>query len=93
MMRLAVAMLIASTVGASAYGGQPPPANYDRPYKGKLTIHRLDPLQVRKVCGAQAVACARVGKRRCTIYMSGLDNWKTRLTLKHELAHCKGWMH
>jgi hypothetical protein len=93
MIRLAVTLLIASTTWALAYGGQPPPAHYDRPYKGKLTIHRLDVLQIRKICGPLAVACAVVGSGRCTIYMSGLDNWKTQLTLKHEMAHCNGWRH
>jgi len=83
----AFALMLAATPAL----GQP--AGYDRPYRGKLTVVHLSPWDIRKVCGGLAVACAVVGKGRCTIYMSPLDNWKTRQTYRHEIAHCNGWKH
>jgi hypothetical protein len=91
LLAILIAMLIAGPALAS--GSQPPPAQYDRPYRGKLTMVYLDHLQIRRICGGLAVACAVVGKGRCTVYMSGLNNWRTQATRRHEIAHCNGWRH
>jgi hypothetical protein len=90
---LAAVWLALLAAPALASGSVPPPARYDHSYRGKLTVVYLDHLQIRRVCGGLAVACAVVGKGRCTVYMSGLDNWKTRITRRHEIAHCNGWRH
>ena len=88
-----LAILAATTLAAFATGGVPAPKQYDRPYNGKLTIQRLDILQIRRICGGLANACAIVGKGRCTVIIGQQDNWITRRALAHEIAHCNGWRH
>ena len=95
---LAIAVMTANPVAA----GSPlePPARFDFPYTGKLTLHKIDKPDVwlqcsdmgREVVRHDAAGCAIVGDGECTIYLAT----KTRRApvaevLRHELAHCNGW--
>jgi len=94
MMRsLVVALLVAPrAVAASGL----PPAQYDRPYKGHLTIETVaNVAAVRAVCGlAKVNACAFHGTgidiAVCRIILPK-DKLGDKLLMRHELGHCNGW--
>lgn len=73
-----------------------PPKQYDKPYKGRLHIQRLDPALVERLCGQQgAVACAGpTGPNSCRMIFPNKGYSKQFLDrlMRHELGHCNGWM-
>jgi len=76
-----------------------PPAEYDRPYTGKLTVEVVTLAQLLATCStalASSLGCAFPGPNRCRIIL--LDEahiqavgWTVELMLRHERAHCNGW--
>ena len=73
-----------------------PPAKYDRPYVGRLTLEITTDLPSR--CPATTtIACARREQFSCSIIMipdetiirRGLD---PLVVFRHEQGHCNGWM-
>jgi len=70
-----------------------PPVEYDRPYKGKLTVHYVDPIGMFFNCGI-AGACAYMGGKWCTIYFPTWLKPKSaafNIRMRHEKGHCNGW--
>ena len=86
--------------------GIAPPAEYDHPYTGKLTIvHVPSQDEVRMLCHG-ATWDPRIGALSCTYHNTALgkcvivvapqaefDNigLKMDASMRHELAHCNGW--
>jgi hypothetical protein len=78
-----------------------PPAEYDIPYKGRLTIKtalsREDLLLACPNINPQSLACAyRFNPENCLIIilhdrLIRERGWSTELVLRHELGHCNGW--
>ena len=84
-----------------------PPAEYDKPYEGELTIRRLATEQeIRNACPkvnwqanfqSHATACSLVpSSTRCDIFIVNDRALKAvdmnyNVALRHELGHCKGW--
>jgi hypothetical protein len=76
-----------------------PPVEYDYPYKGKLTIERVTPEQLRARCTAATVislGCAFPSAYSCLILLVDdasirARGWTRELMLRHEIAHCNGW--
>ena len=79
-----------------------PPAQYDHPYAGELTVHMVERSNVWRECSENgrykvrrdAAGCAIFAPGRCTVYLAT----KTRRApldaiLRHEIAHCNGWSH
>jgi hypothetical protein len=103
-MKLILATLIALTTSAHAQlGALVPPAQYDRPYPGKITVTRAEHSQMHKLCaGASPVmptilyGCAKGNAEHCTIVIVSDDvldrfNISAEMLLRHERAHCNGW--
>jgi hypothetical protein len=77
-----------------------PPAKFDVPYDGVLTIW-LIPFQseqlLKEICrGASRIACAiHLGNiyptPRCDIYMLDHTDTPREMMVRHEIAHCNGW--
>jgi hypothetical protein len=80
-----------------------PPAQYDHPYKGDLTIIRTAMQHVQEMCppfqpGVPPVACATndIPHTWCRIVLAHDDelkaiDWDPQQILRHEMAHCNGW--
>jgi hypothetical protein len=78
-----------------------PPAEYDIPYKGKLTIRTaLSKEDLKLACpNAQpwTLGCAyRFNAENCLIILLAdrlirEKGWSTEIMLRHELGHCNGW--
>jgi hypothetical protein len=100
-----LAVIIAVALGVymlPANAGTPlePPARFDRPYTGELTVHLIDRANVWRECSENgrhkvrrdAAGCAFAEPGRCTVYLAK----RTRRApldaiLAHEIAHCNGW--
>jgi hypothetical protein len=69
-----------------------PPAEYDRPYRGTLSVIRLDTrAEVTARCGWGAIACAREDRGYCEVIMFRDETRES--VLRHEIGHCNGWRH
>ena len=74
----------------------PPPAQYDHPYRGRLTIREATPEMLQRACGgtvgpfAIIFGCAHSHTpQRCTIYLrQGMPADQRAATLRHEIGHC-----
>lgn len=104
----AAAALIALVAATSAVAGPRwklmPPAEYDHPYAGRLTVTRVDSqAKVRELCtNAQfhpqvgALACSRRVDSDCFIIIAPDDvilkaGFPPDVIKRHEIAHCNGW--
>jgi len=102
---LVMASLIASSAALAERLPFPPPAQFDKPYAGKLTVQYVNPAEVNGVCrGGQAAgpfmqACTFVipDRGECKIIMpkdTGVYSKQyLAALLKHENGHCNGWVH
>lgn len=80
-----------------------PPAFFDRPYLGTLTIWIADKKTVREHCynmspNWSGLACAKglKDKSRCIIYIVKDEvltaaGYHPSVAMRHELGHCNGW--
>ena len=77
-----------------------PPAEFDHPYAGKLTVLKEDNyVFIRHVCAdtPNAIACSFrtydsvSGETISCLIMLGPDTWEDERALRHEMAHCNGW--
>jgi len=101
------ALLLVSGAAHARMRTSLPPAEYDKPYEGELTIRRLATEQeIRTACPkvnwqanyqSHATACSLVwNATRCDIYIVGDRALKAadmnyNVALRHELGHCNGW--
>jgi hypothetical protein len=78
-----------------------PPAEYDIPYTGRLTVKTLATLEeLFKECPSimkNSLACAKKYSDHCDVFL--VDDkimraygWTTKILLRHEIAHCNGWL-
>lgn len=77
-----------------------PPKEYDHPFKGKLNVVKLQPMDVHVRCtgtrqmlyGSYVEACAEPFGDYCTIVLPivGKPEYLIRLR-RHEVGHCNGW--
>ena len=69
-----------------------PPVEYMKPYKGLLTVTKMDDYSVlRSLCNsATAVACSIHSSTSCLILL-GPNVHDNPQALQHELSHCVGW--
>jgi hypothetical protein len=69
-----------------------PPAQWDYPYRGKLTVtHDLGQVMARcgpPPFGARVVGCALIGRGTCHVILAPGAG---ECALRHEIAHCNGW--
>ena len=79
-----------------------PPAKFDHPYTGKLTILKPDDYAlIRVVCSdsADPIACAfrtfdtTTGETIACVIMLGPKVHDDERALRHEMGHCNGWRH
>lgn len=80
-----------------------PPAQFDRPYAGRLTTVVLPSVEVHKACRGperargRIMACAMLDGDHCIIIIpmaaGGLltEAQQARL-VRHEVGHCNGWL-
>jgi hypothetical protein len=77
-----------------------PPAEYDHPYAGKLTVLKEDTYNfIRHVCRdtVRAIACSyrtydsATGANISCLIMLGPGTWSDERVLRHEIGHCNGW--
>jgi hypothetical protein len=97
---LAVVAALAGTYPATAQNVIPP-AEYDFPYKAKLTIERTNSqTDIRGRCPYSPfpflLGCARSAMDVCYILMMDDDflnkmNYPPGIVLRHEMGHCNGW--
>src|SRR5262245_10996996 len=82
--------------------GALPPVEYDKPYKGKLTMVRGDRFLMDKLCPKSSftptLGCAysSVDLSECVVIMAidGLiydAGWSPEVVWRHERGHCLGW--
>jgi hypothetical protein len=106
-----LALTSVSATGAERY--QPneyrvPPAEYDKPFAGKLEEFIINDLEeLKSFCGHRWVGCAirhwapseTVGLAlHCSIYLLADEpirkyGWTIEMIRRHEIAHCNGWVH
>ncbi|MGL6208720.1 MAG: hypothetical protein ACRC14_02680 [Paracoccaceae bacterium] len=100
-MKHIIALIVTLTTSA-ALAGTPldPPARYDHPYMGNLTIVEVDRDNVWAECSgdgqvemrADAAGCAETGDGECTIWLAmKTTRAPVKAILRHEIAHCNGW--
>jgi hypothetical protein len=94
---LAITTSAASAAESNRYGTQWPPAIFDVPYAGTLTIWRFP--DGHSPCG-ESFACASTAGNPalmiCVIFIPSENTFRRygeslAATLRHELAHCNGW--
>jgi hypothetical protein len=94
-----VLALFATSASAQTHDVIVPPLEYDRAYKGKLIISRIDSTtEVGLLCGQAApmLSCSQRRDNECEIIMA-TDNvirifgYLVDVVLRHEIAHCNGW--
>jgi hypothetical protein len=80
-----------------------PPAEYDHPYEGDLTIKIVATLEeLYALCGLKeditpnALACAFPSSNSCIFLLVSDEimrkrGWTTGLLFRHEIGHCNGW--
>jgi hypothetical protein len=77
-----------------------PPAEFDHPYTGKLTVLKEDNyVFIRHVCSdtKNPIACSfrtyddKTGETLSCLIILGPDVWGDERVLRHEMAHCNGW--
>jgi hypothetical protein len=77
---------------------QQAPAQYNRPYRGHLTVRTGTEAQIHQWCGGYfARACAMPHGSSCTIFLPAPTHGSAPQILEamrqHEIAHCNGWQH
>jgi hypothetical protein len=109
---LALALLLLTTVSAqsfTSYARIPliPPAEYDYPFDGDLTVNVVSQDEIRELCAeiyskrpktAPAIGCARrrVSIKKCAIFIAPEADLKAlgtthSIILRDEMGHCNGW--
>ena len=76
-----------------------PPAEFDRPYGGELTIVTAQSAaEVQKACRdvPAVLGCSERFATRCTITLAPDSvlkavGWTREAIIRHETAHCNGW--
>jgi len=100
-----VAALVWMSVGAKAatkliWSGSIPPAQFDVPYEGVLTIWKISERDRKGICSNDKSACVYHPQeippyRWCDLYIIGEvwkeHGWSWASVLRHEIAHCNGW--
>jgi len=91
---LTLIVLLLLTQQALAWGGCPP-ARWDFPYRGKLTVEYLDGAEFTARCGPSPflgfmAACAFIGRGSCRVVIHK-SSPNPACSLRHEIAHCNGW--
>jgi hypothetical protein len=90
----------AATAVIKPPGGLPilPPAEFDRPFKGPVTIIRAATKEgVGKICNLPpTLGCTLEKGDRCTIVIADDDiiaatGFTTDIVRRHEVGHCNGW--
>ena len=81
---------------------QLPPPQFDRPYLwGRLLLIQIpDEHDLRLMCNdpePPVYACASLTSSQCIIYHGTEENlvkhgWTLNIVLRHEIAHCNGWL-
>jgi hypothetical protein len=99
---LAVIVLLAMTWPAWGQNNVAlPPAEFDHPHKGWLTIERISSqTELRGKCPYSPfpylLGCARHAMDVCYIFMADDEflkklKWPYEIVLRHETGHCNGW--
>jgi hypothetical protein len=99
---IAALFLATGATGATSVGyvAHYPPAKYDVPYKGTLTIQLVFSFNdLQYYCHTSEIACSDVYTNRCNIYILAPEARPIMyggeggyfFSLRHELAHCNGW--
>jgi len=77
-----------------------PPAEYDKPFTGKLIIRRFETEEeIAQICkGTSRVACTArsIDHKTCYLFIANDDVIRRNrgsyaFTVRHELGHCNGW--
>lgn len=103
-MRFVILLLIALFLAAPAMAdNMKPPRKYDRPYKGKMVVHRVERADVWLECSKNGQipgvtpgigGCQRFDGLTCLIFIAMLyPDYPPRKIERHERAHCNGWEH
>ena len=79
-------------------GPMTPPAVYDRPFSGKLTIRHVSRDEANRICKAhittrtgRVAGCSMPMGKRCIIIINADTLYDKAAVLRHEIAHCNGW--
>lgn len=90
---LALSQLVLLTASADALPPAPlPPAQYDRPFAGKLIVVKVSFARMQRICGAgrwwvcEGFTFGNINGV-CKVYVTVRD---ARL-IRHEVGHCNGW--
>ena len=76
-----------------------PPAEFDKPYPGKITIETVTSAQLQARCAAASqwsLGCSFPRPGNCLILLVSetsmlIVGWTLEAMLRHERAHCNGW--
>jgi hypothetical protein len=77
-----------------------PPAEYDHPYNGKLTVERTTAEKIKDgICGfpgSNTVGCTFAYQFSCSVFIADDAALAARgvtfdTVLRHEIGHCNGW--
>ena len=83
-----------------------PPAEFDRPYLGRMTVLRSTQEELREACKGQykpnlpILGCTQssYNYEKCTVYIArdeelAVTGYSFDFILRHETGHCHGWQH
>lgn len=69
-----------------------PPIEFDRPFKGTLTVHYLSRMQIFFRCWGSFACAYKDAPDRCRIYLPAFDvGIPVKYLFRHERGHCLGW--
>jgi alpha-D-ribose 1-methylphosphonate 5-triphosphate synthase subunit PhnI len=87
----AIGFLLAGCAYSNYAGAIRPPARFDHPFAGEMTIVEVEPEDIWEYC-SKGVACAvEVTPTECrVIFNKAYAKWKSAI-MRHETGHCNGW--
>ena len=97
-MKYAIALALMTT---AAHAQTVPPPEYDRPYRGHLTVERIAThaallAACRRWAGSNIIGCAYRSGDSCRVVivtdnlLKAANSTRARI-MRHELGHCNGW--
>ncbi len=68
-----------------------PPARFDHPFAGKMTIVEVEPEEIWNYCSKGVACMVELTPTECRVIVNkAYANWKFEI-MQHETAHCNGW--
>jgi hypothetical protein len=68
-----------------------PPARFDYPFAGEMTIVEVGPEEIWDYCSKGVACVVEVTSNECRVIFNGAYAKLKSAIMRHETAHCNGW--